>query len=165
MARLVLADASPLIALARLGGLRWLPVLFGTLVLPESVRAEILDHGDWPGQDALRQALDAGALVIGDDDGTPELPELDEGEAACIRLALRHGGPVLILIDERAGRAVAAEHGIAVAGTAAIIGMAKQCGLIPSARDAFEELRRGDFRISDEVIQAVLQRVGEIARA
>ncbi len=45
MARLVLADASPLIALARLGGLRWLPVLFGTLVLPESVRAEILDHG------------------------------------------------------------------------------------------------------------------------
>lgn len=162
MARLVLADASPLIALARLGGLRWLPVLFGTLVLPESVRAEILDHGDWPGQDALRKAIEAGALVVCDDDDTPELPELDEGEAACIRIALRHGGPALILIDERAGRAVAAEHGIAVAGTAAVIGMAKQCGLIPSARDAFEELRRGDFRISDEVIQAVLQRVGEI---
>ncbi len=44
MARLVLADPSPLIALAGLGGLRWLPVPFGTLVLPGSLRAGILDH-------------------------------------------------------------------------------------------------------------------------
>ena len=31
MARLVLADASPLIGLARVDGLRWLPPLFGTV--------------------------------------------------------------------------------------------------------------------------------------
>lgn len=163
MAGLVLADASPLIALTRLGGLGWLAALFGTVVVPEAVRAEILDRGAWPGQDALRKAIESGALAVVRDDGNTELPELDEGEAACIRIALRHRGPALILIDERTGRAVAAEHGIAIAGTAAVIGMAKQRGLIRSARGAFDELLRGDFRISGDVIQAVLARVGETA--
>ena len=64
-------------------------------------------------------------------------------------------------MDERAGRAVAGEYGIQVAGTAAVIGQAKLRGLIPSARDVFEELLRGDFRLSREVIQIVLARVGE----
>lgn len=165
MARLVVADASPLIVLARVGGLEWLSALFGSVVLPETVRAEILDCGTWPGQDALRQAIETGSLAVrGDDAGTPELPELDEGEAACIRIALRHAGKsVLLLIDERAGRAVAGEFGIAVAGTAAVIGMAKHHGLIPSARAVFDELLRGDFRISRALIQAILKRVGENA--
>lgn len=165
MDRIVLSDASPLIVLARVGGLDWLQALFGEIALPETVRAEILDCGEWPGQDALRRGIEANWLVVRrDDGGTPELPELDEGEAACIRIALRHGGPALILMDERAGRAVAAEHGIPVAGTAAVIGMAKQRGLIPSARAVFEELLRGDFRISGEVIQTVLERTGELGR-
>lgn len=162
MARLVLADASPLIALARLAGLDWIGALFGPVTLPETVRAEILDRGAWPGQESLMLAIETGVLVVrSDDGGVPELTELDEGEAACIRLALRHDGPTLILMDEKAGRAVATEHGITVAGTAAVIGMARQRGLIPSAREAFEELLRGDFRISGEVIRVVLARVGE----
>jgi predicted nucleic acid-binding protein len=46
------------------------------------------------------------------------------------------------LIDERAGRAVAEELGLEVAGTAAVIGLAKQKGLITitTARSVFEEL-------------------------
>jgi predicted nucleic acid-binding protein len=75
---------------------------------------------------------------------------------------LRHDGPSLILMDERAGRAVAGEYGIQVAGTAAVIGQAKQRGLIPSARAVFEELLRGDFRLSREVIQTVFAKVGEL---
>jgi predicted nucleic acid-binding protein len=37
----------------------------------------------------------------------PELPDLDEGEAACIRIALASPQPSLLLMDERAGRALA----------------------------------------------------------
>jgi len=162
MARLVLSDASPLIVFARLDGLDWLRALFGTVCLPAMVRTEILDRGDWPGREALRAALAAGWLQVRDDAiAAPQLPDLDEGEAACIRLAIGHGEPVLILMDERAGRAVAAEHGLAVAGTAAVIGMAKQHGLIPSARVVFEALLKSDFRISRAAIQTVLERVGE----
>ena len=42
----------------------------------------------------------------------PALPDLDEGEAASIRLALVSGPQTLLLIDERAGRAVAEAFGI-----------------------------------------------------
>jgi predicted nucleic acid-binding protein len=89
---------------------------------------------------------------------TPPLPDLDEGEAASIRLALSAGPGALLLIDERAGRAVAQELGIPLAGTAAVIGMAELRGLIPSARTVFAELHASNFRISPAVIQAVLDR-------
>jgi predicted nucleic acid-binding protein len=51
----------------------------------------------------------------------PVLPDLDEGEAASIRLALALGGETLLLIDERAGRSVSQEFGLQLAGTAAVI--------------------------------------------
>jgi predicted nucleic acid-binding protein len=93
------------------------------------------------------------------------LPELDEGEAACIRFALQHGSDTgeaaLLLMDERAGRAIAVDLGLRVAGTAAVIGMARLQGLIASAREVFAHLHASDFRISAEVIAMVLQRVGE----
>jgi predicted nucleic acid-binding protein len=126
VAAIVIADASPLIALARVNGL----VLF---------QATAVDTSE------------------------PALPDLDEGEAASIRLALSRREPVLLLIDERAGRAVAQELGITVAGTAAVIGMAHQRGLISSARDVFAALHASDFRIAPAVIQAVLDRRGNAA--
>jgi len=162
MARLVLSDASPLIALSRLNGLAWLPSLFGTVSMPPEVYSEVLPGQNLPGEDAITQALGAGWLAVtAPPPGTPALPELDEGETACIRIALAHRGPTLLLIDERAGRAIAQEHGLRVAGTAAIIGLAKQRGLIPSARDVFALLHAAEFRIAPEVIRTVLQRVGE----
>ena len=47
-------------------------------------------------------------------------------------------------MDERARRAIASECGLWVAGAAAIIGMAKQRGLIGSARDLFVRLHGSD---------------------
>jgi len=44
----------------------------------------------------------------------------------------------------------------------ALIGMARQRGLIASARQVFEQLHQSDFRISPQVIKTVLQRVGEL---
>ena len=95
----------------------------------------------------------------------PPLPDLDDGEAACIRNALAHvrerSRPALLLMDERAGRAIAVEHGLRVAGTAAVIGMARSRGLIGSAREVFAMLHACDFRISAVVIETVLRQVGE----
>ncbi|MFU8838727.1 MAG: DUF3368 domain-containing protein [Thiohalomonadaceae bacterium] len=163
MARIVLTDASPLIGLARVDGLSWLAVLFGQVWMPQEVRNEVLagpesaDHGvilaaeeaailqQWPSPSPLQ----------------PDLPELDEGESACIRLGLAHAGGALLLMDERAGRAVAQEHGLRVTGTAAVIGMAKLKGIIPSAHAVFARLHASDFRISTAVIETILARVGE----
>jgi len=64
-------------------------------------------------------------------------------------------------MDDRAGRVVAIEHGLRVAGTAAVIGMAKSRGLVGSARKVFARLHGSDFRISAQVIETVLRRVSE----
>ena len=162
MAAIVIADASPLIALARVGGLSWLQQLFTEVMLTDVVLAEVLT-GRYPDTEApIRQARAAGWLktaAIANTD--PALPDLDEGEASSIRLALSRNGPALLLIDERSGRAVAQELGLSVAGTAAVIGLARQRGLIPSARQVFAALHASDFRIAPAVIQAVLDRCGE----
>ena len=163
MARLVLTDASPLIALARADSLPLLQQLFGTVWMPEEVHQEVLTGSGLPGEAAFAQAKAEGWLCV--DEATPQepaLPDLDEGEAACIRMALAQEGPVLLLMDERAGRAVAIEHGLKVAGTAALIGIAKEKGLIPSAKEVFARLHAADFRISAQVIDAILRRVGEL---
>lgn len=164
MARVVLSDASPLIGLARVGGLTWVGTLFGMVWMPDEVRREVLVGSGAADEQAIEAAEAAGILrvwpaALPDE---PDLPDLDEGEAACIRIALAQKGSALLLMDERAGRAVATERGLAVAGTAAVIGMAKSRGLIPSAREVFSRLHASDFRISAPVIETILRRVGEL---
>lgn len=162
MAGLVLSDASPLIALSRVAGLPWLQHLFGTVWMPPEVWAEVVTGRGLPGEAALVEALASGWLRVTEPaPQSPELPDLDEGEAACIRFALAHEGSTLLLMDERAGRALAVEHGLRVAGTAAVIGLAKQRGLASSAREVFAKLHAAQFRIAPEVINTVLRRVGE----
>ncbi len=162
MAGRVLSDASPLIGLARVDGLPWLRALFGPVWVPQEVRREVLPGLDLPDERALLAAFERGDLRVGPATPTaPALPELDEGEAACIRLALADTTPALLLMDERAGRAIAMEHGLHVAGTAAIIGMARTRGLIPSAKAVFARLHASDFRVSAQFISTILRRVGE----
>ena len=86
------------------------------------------------------------------------IPDLAKSETDCIRIAPSVGADnALILIDERAGRAVAAERGMRIAGTAAIIGLARKRRLIDSAEARFERLHATGFRIGAAVIQAVLR--------
>jgi predicted nucleic acid-binding protein len=162
MAAIVIADASPLIALARVNGLSLLQQLFTEVMLTDVVLAEVLT-GRYPATEApIRQALAAGWLTtVAIPTTDPALPDLDEGEASSIRLALSRNGPALLLIDERSGRAVAQDLGLSVAGTAAVIGLARQRGLITSARQVFAALHASDFRIAPAVIKAVLDRCGD----
>lgn len=161
MARQVLSDASPLIGLALVDGLPWLGGLFGSVLVPQEVWGEVVSRG-FSGEASLHSAQAAGWLEVAQPAPShPLLPDLDEGEAACIRLALAGQDPALPLMDDRAGRAVAQGFGLQVAGTAAIIGMAKVRGLVPAAKPVLERLHLSDFRIAAEVIRTVLRRVGE----
>lgn len=163
MAGIVLTDASPLIGLARVDGLGWLESLFAEVWLPVEVRREVLSGFGSADEQAILEQERSGALRVWPQDAPlgPELPDLDEGEAACIRIALNQVDRSLVLMDERAGRVLAAELGIKIIGTAAIIGFAKTRGLIPSAKEVFVKLHASDFRISADVIRTVLHRVNE----
>ena len=163
MSRIVVIDSSPLIGLALVGGLEWLPEIFGTVFLPETVKQEVLPGKNAPGETAISHAIDAGWITIWPAPILPMLDiDLDVGETDCINIALGHSDKVLLIMDERAGRSVAKEKGLIVTGTAAIIGLAKKQGLISSAKAAFNLLHQSDFRISATVINLILNNVGEL---
>lgn len=162
MARIVVADSSPLIGLAIVDGLEWLPKLFDKVFLPESVKQEVLPGKAAPGETAIAQALTAEWIKVWPEPIASQLEiDLDPGETDCINISLSDPDKVLLIMDERAGRAVAKEKGLRVIGTAAIIGLAKKQGLIPSARAIFEVLHCSDFRISAAVINQILVSVNE----
>jgi len=159
MARLVLTDASPLIALTRVDGVDWLRSLFGTVEMTRAVRRELGRAGSLEPQ--LEQALDQGWLVAraNDPEGPGCPPHLGDGEWTTLLAAREHDGDTLVLVDDSLARREARRLGLEVAGTAAVVGAAARHELIPSAREVFERLLQSDFRISATVIRAVLDRL------
>lgn len=162
MTYLVIIDASPLIGLAIVNGLSWLPEIFDTVYLPKSVKHEVLPGRAARGESAIAHAINSDWLKVWEDPIETQLNlDLDAGETDCISLGLNHAEQAILIMDERAGRAVAKEKGLSVIGTAAIIGLAKRQGIITSAREVFEVLHNSDFRIAAVVINQILASVNE----
>lgn len=130
--------------------------------MPESVKYEVLPGVGANGEESISKSIQTGYLKVWPEP-IPSLLDidLDVGETDCINLCLSHADKSLLIMDERTGRAVAKEKGLSVVGTAAIIGLAKKQGLIPSARKIFEVLHQSDFRISATVINQVLSSVND----
>ena len=161
----VIADAGPLIALSRVQCLPLLRDLFGSVTITEQIRSETLDHGHFPGQEAIADALQAGWLSSHPVDlagWQARLPGVDEGEASALCLAAQFTHALLI-IDDRVGRAEARDRGLSIMGVAAVIGLARRQGLVPLASPILHALRAKGYYIGDEVIAAVLASVGETA--
>lgn len=160
----VIADAGPLIALSRLQQLELLRGVFGKVLITATVRNEILPIVDYPGKCSLQAALEAGWLQTVDDPSgnwQPLCGGVDPGEASAIHLACLLANNMLLIMDDRAGRAEANARHLRFIGTAAVIGMAKLKGIIPTARPVLHALRDSGYRLSEAVIQSVLSDIGE----
>lgn len=157
MARVVIADAGPLIALARLEALSLLASLFGSAVVPAAVNDECLAK---EGEDSRRidEAFKAGWLrVEGPAMPLPEMPRsLGEGEKQAIALAQSHPQSLLIL-DDRLARRQAARLELAFMGTVRLLFIAEQRGLFTSAEQGVETLRRSGYRISPDILRRIRQ--------
>jgi len=172
MAQIVLTDATPLVYLSQVnGGLSWLKRLFGPVDMTHVVKGEATKSGK-PGAAEVDAALQHGDLrVLTDDWSEPKFPWLDEGEASTIRAAInlaKLGHTCLVLMDEKAGRDEIKHLGspaIIVSGTAAVVGRAREVGLVSSAADVFKELREKSFYISEDLVRGILESVGEADRA
>ncbi|MSQ73397.1 MAG: DUF3368 domain-containing protein [Betaproteobacteria bacterium] len=155
-------DASSLIGLASVGGLATLPKLYGTALITQAVRDEVMPGLGFPGEGLIRAAMRQGHIRLFRRKLTePLLPELDEGEASILRAALDHGEGALIIVDDLAARKGAAQRKISFTGTAGVIIEAKRARLIKSARPVFERLAQTDFRLSAHIVEAILTELGE----
>lgn len=160
--KVVLADASPLISLARAGGLPWLRKLCGTVSITREVRDEASGARELPGAVAIAAAIKQGWIrVLRQKWREPPLPLLDTGEASTLRAALALGPGTLVLLDDLQARREALRLGIAMTGTAGIIVQARRAGLIAAAGPVFKRLAQEGFHLGDDLIQAILAELGE----
>jgi predicted nucleic acid-binding protein len=161
--KVVVADTSPLNYLVLIQEIDALAQLYGEVLVPEIVIAELKDS-DAP----LAVAQWASHLPFWIDvRPTPpsdqRLERLDEGERAAILLAESQSSPVLLLIDDADGRAEAERRNIAATGTLGVLRAAGLRGLI-NLPTALTRLRATNFRcpagILDELIAEDAQRKG-----
>lgn len=172
MKRIVIADAGPLIALARIGRLDLLPQLFGTVMLTDLVAAEITGGGIFPDSEALNKALTESWLktVSLSQDSLAacsdwvNLHQIDMGEASALVLASERvalGDAVLVIIDETRGRQAALHAKIAIIGTAGLLLLAKNAGLLPAVKPWLAALQAHSYFLSVRLLEAVLRQAGE----
>ena len=152
---IVVADSSPLIVLVNIGCIRILPDLFGEVVIPPQIAAELADARrpqavqDFMGAKPTWLRVQAPARV-------ESIPDLHEGERAAISLAGELNAD-LLLIDESDGRSAALARNLQITGTIGILQRAADQGLLDLA-GAFEQIKQTDFWISPKLLDAELAR-------
>ena len=88
------------------------------------------------------------------------LENVDLGEASAIALAFETPSSLLI-IDDLKGRKLAQNLNLTFTGTLGILISAKNAGIIPNLRPLFEKLKSTDFRVSEVLLNKILDQVGE----
>ncbi len=157
----VISNTSPLYYLHRLGRLDLLRKLYGRVMVPEAVIAE-LRVGREQGEDAPDLAgldwIEVRPVRV------PQLialiTDFGPGEAEVLALALENPGS-LVVLDDRLARAVAKGRGLTVTGTAGVLLRAKREGALPAVAPLISELTRLGFRLAPTAAQAILALAGE----
>lgn len=157
----LIADSSPLIALARINQLDLLHRLALRVIVPPGVWEEVaVKSFDAPGAGIVREA--AWLEVITPDQNLVQTLSilLDQGEAEAIALAQRTVGSLLLLDDSRARR-VAEQLSLRLIGTLGLLRRAKQAGFIDTLRPQIEALQANNIFIHQKLIDTILKDSGE----
>ena len=155
----VVADAGPLIALAKIDRLGLLADLFDEVWLPEIVGHEILAKAG-PETARIEAALGRFLRVVPPPYDlaahlAPIARGLDAGERAVIAVAGTRPLPITVLMDDAAGRSVARRAGLAVLGLAGLLIMARQRGAIDAVVPLMLAARERGYWLDDELIATV----------
>jgi predicted nucleic acid-binding protein len=160
----VVSNASPLIALIRIGQLDFLRQLYGTVIIPEAVWHEVVVEGaDQPGAEAVSASSWIVRRTVTNRPLVHALrQELDAGEAEAIALAVEIDD-ALLLMDERLGRDTVRHFGIRYTGVVGVLIEAKHKGLVQALQPLLDALRNlAGFRVSEALYRRVLQDEGEV---
>jgi hypothetical protein len=154
---LIVADAGPLIGLARIGKFELLRSLFTSTILPSAVYTECVSAPGKPGATAIARAVDDRWLTVRalSTPAPTNLPTgIGPGEREAIALALELACPVLM--DDKLARAAAQAAGLSVIGTGGLLLAAKSRSLITSVGSALEQLQGTGYHLSEERVAKIL---------
>lgn len=158
---IIVSNAGPLIALAKIERFGLLRELFGKLYIPQAVHDEVVvigtgraganeteqAVGDWIEVQEVKDLVMVKSL----------LTKLGKGESEAIALALETKAD-MVLLDDYKARATAEFMGLNMTGTVGMLSQAQKKGLISDLRSLLDELRAGGFRLSDKVYAEILKR-------
>ncbi len=85
--------------------------------------------------------------------------KIDVGEASAIAVAIEYGCGVLM--DDKAGRAMATNAAVPVIGTVGALVLAKRKGLVPLVKPLLDSLVASGYFLSEEIVAAALATAGE----
>lgn len=160
---IIVADASPLIFLGKIGQLGLIRRLFpGTVLVPKSVRDEILAEPIAPAEEQVLAAFLKTCSVERVLKPKFHASGLSVPDNEALTMAVRHRASFL-LSDDRLLRQMAVVEGIRPMGTLGILLRSMDKGMLTrgEARQLLEILiQQHRFRISIEVYDATLQRMG-----
>ena len=157
----IVCNTGPIIALAKASLGHLLEAIFPEVIVPSSVRDELLakDAGD---RDAIEAVLNSATVI---ELALPPDPlliaELDAGEASVIACAreLKHTN---VLIDERRARRIASTvYHLSVRGTCALLIEAKRRDSIAEVGPALDQMMQGGYFIGPALRNECLRRAGE----
>ena len=154
----VVADASPLIALARIEQLDILREIFGHLIIPGAVWRELVDLGkDKAGANSIVNATWIERRDLLDTTlATALMQYLGAGESEAIALA-KESGADFLLIDERLGRSAARRLGIQIVGLVGVLVEARQRGLVVNPQHLVRDLHeKAGFWLSADLRKLIL---------
>lgn len=160
----IVSNTGPLIGLAKIKQISLLKDIAEAVFTPPMVHRELLGKVGDESQE-IDYALSGFIRVT---DPKPLAPatelaiaDLDEGEKQAIGLASTVAGDILLLLDDRAGRAVAKKLNIPTMGLVTFLLLAKERGLVANIGQLIEELRNKGYWLSDEVIEVAKRLAGE----
>ena len=156
--RRVIANTTPLIALANIDRLELLHELYGTIIVPQAVVDEIISE---PAKQRVRSATWIKVEAIQDTSQKDIFrARLHAGEVEVMILA-REQNADLVIMDDNAAKKTAKFLGLNVTGTLGILLKAKKEGYLEMVEPIMNELIIDGLFISDTVKGYVLKEAGE----
>ena len=159
---MVVSDTSPLNYLVLIEQIDILSMLYGRVLIPQSVYEE-LNAPETPEPVRAWRTNLPHWIEVSSEQPVPDigLSYLHAGERDAISLAL-HTGASALVIDERRGREEANKRGLQVIGTLGVIAAAHDRGLL-DLPEAFDRLRQTTFHVSPKLLAAILQKYQSLA--
>ena len=161
---IVVSDTSPLLSLTLIGQLDLLRQIYGSIVIPEAVRDELIVGGaayqngnEVIGQEWIHIRAVANPIVL-----KLLQRELDRGEAEALALAIELKAD-LILLDEFKARRLADDLALPHTGVIDLLGEAKRLNYLAAIKPSLDDLiNRAHFHVGPKLYHRTLQSAGEL---
>jgi hypothetical protein len=159
--KVIVSNATPIIAFSRIDRLVLLQQIVGEIVIPEEVSKELLGYKKldtkkiknckWIKVEKIKSKKDVELLM----------PTLDKGEAEVIILAKELKAD-LVIIDELSARKVAMMMDLPLIGTIGLLISSKEKGLIKKVKPLWDEMIAQGIRYGKDFYHQVLTKIGEL---